>query len=94
MSYANLPLLWMFSGRNNVFLWATGWSFATFNVFHRHIAMIATIQAIVHSIGYTGFEFAESGVDIYKSYFAEAWWYLGVAVSMAEGLCAPYASAG
>ncbi|GES66786.1 FRE family ferric-chelate reductase [Aspergillus terreus] len=44
LSFANFPLIWLFAGRNNVFLWATGWSFATFNIFHRHIAWIATIQ--------------------------------------------------
>lgn len=53
MSYANLVILWLFGGRNNVFLWATGWSFSTFNLFHRAIARVATIQAIVHSVGYT-----------------------------------------
>ncbi|KLJ05523.1 hypothetical protein EMPG_10998 [Blastomyces silverae] len=53
MSYANLCLLWLFGSRNNPFLWATGWSFATFNLFHRAIARVATIQAIVHSVGYT-----------------------------------------
>lgn len=54
--YANLPWLWMFSGRNNIILWATGWRFSTFNIFHRHIARIATVEAIVHSIGYTVME--------------------------------------
>lgn len=53
LSYANLPLLWLFGGRNNIFLWATGWSFSTFNLFHRAVARVATIQAIAHSIGYT-----------------------------------------
>jgi len=53
MSYSNLVLVWMFSGRNNIFVWATGWSFATFNVFHKHVARVATLQAIMHSIGYT-----------------------------------------
>ena len=53
LSYANLPIMWLFAGRNNIFHWATGWSFATFNVFHRHVARIATVQAIVHSIAYT-----------------------------------------
>lgn len=52
MSFANLPLLWLFGGRNNIFLWATGWSFASFNIFHRHVARVATVQAIVHSILY------------------------------------------
>ncbi|KAH8693940.1 putative plasma membrane ferric-chelate reductase [Talaromyces proteolyticus] len=52
MAFANLPLLWIFAGRNNIFLWATGWSFATFNLFHRHVAWIATAQAVVHTLAY------------------------------------------
>jgi hypothetical protein len=52
MSFANFPLLWLFGGRNNIFLWATGWSFASFNIFHRHVARVATVQAIVHSVLY------------------------------------------
>ncbi|KAJ0426887.1 ferric reductase like transmembrane component-domain-containing protein [Aspergillus carlsbadensis] len=52
ISFANLPLLWLFAGRNNICAWATGWNFATFNVFHRHIAWIATIQAVVHTVAY------------------------------------------
>ncbi|RAL15780.1 ferric reductase family protein [Aspergillus homomorphus CBS 101889] len=52
LSFANLPLLWLFAGRNNIFIWATGWSFATFNLFHRHVAWIATAQAIAHTFLY------------------------------------------
>jgi ferric-chelate reductase len=46
----------MFSGRNNIFLWATGWSFSTFNTFHRHVARIAVFEAIVHSVGWSVLE--------------------------------------
>ncbi|KAJ5552043.1 hypothetical protein N7535_000010 [Penicillium sp. DV-2018c] len=52
MSFANIPLIWLFAGRNNIFSWATGWSFASFSIFHRHVARIATIQAVAHSILY------------------------------------------
>lgn len=52
LSFANLPLLWIFAGRNNIFLWATGWSFATFNIFHRHVAVISVVQAVVHTVLY------------------------------------------
>ncbi|KAL4863818.1 hypothetical protein BDV12DRAFT_177032 [Aspergillus spectabilis] len=52
VSFANLPLLWLFAGRNNICAWATGWNFATLNVFHRHVAWIATIQAVVHTVLY------------------------------------------
>ncbi|KAJ5746842.1 uncharacterized protein N7511_008538 [Penicillium nucicola] len=52
MSFANFPLLWLFAGRNNIFLWASGWSYASFNIFHRHVARVATLQAVVHSVFY------------------------------------------
>ncbi|KAI9370713.1 ferric reductase like transmembrane component-domain-containing protein [Aspergillus egyptiacus] len=52
ISFANLPLLWLFAGRNNICAWATGWNFATFNIFHRHVAWIAIIQAVVHTLLY------------------------------------------
>jgi hypothetical protein len=46
-------MLWMFSERNNIFIWATGWSFSTFNTFHLNIALVATLQAVVHSVGWS-----------------------------------------
>ncbi|KAJ5657211.1 uncharacterized protein N7484_000860 [Penicillium longicatenatum] len=52
MAFANLPLLWLFGGRNNILIWATGWSFATYNIFHRHVARVATFQALAHAAFY------------------------------------------
>jgi hypothetical protein len=57
LAMANLLLIWAFAMRNNVLIWLTGWSFSAFNVFHRWVARVATIKAIVHSIGYTMFSF-------------------------------------
>lgn len=56
LALANMPMVWLFAGRNNVFLWLTGWNFATYNSFHRWLSRIVTLQAIVHSIGYTWIE--------------------------------------
>ncbi|KAF2095576.1 ferric-chelate reductase [Rhizodiscina lignyota] len=85
ISYACLPWLWLFAGRNNIFLWLTGWSFATFNMFHRHIARWATICAIVHSINWSVLE-GEFG------YFGESWtenyWYMGGMATIAMSLLA------
>ncbi|ETI24659.1 hypothetical protein G647_04028 [Cladophialophora carrionii CBS 160.54] len=81
--YATLPWLWMFAGRNNIFLWLTGWSFATFNIFHRHIARCATVLAIVHSVGW-------SVLEANLGYFAESWteqyWYMGGMATVAMSL--------
>ena len=54
LAVANMSLLWVFAGRNDIFLWLTGWNFGTFNIFHRYVARVVTAEAIVHSIGYTG----------------------------------------
>ncbi|KAM3452367.1 hypothetical protein NHJ6243_009394 [Beauveria neobassiana] len=53
IAFVNFPLIWLFGMRNNVAIWLTGWDFGTYNSFHRWTARIATIQAIVHSLGYS-----------------------------------------
>jgi hypothetical protein len=53
ISLANFPLVWLFGMRNDVLMWVTGWGFGTYNAFHRWVARIATLQAVVHSLGYT-----------------------------------------
>jgi hypothetical protein len=50
LSFANLPLLILYAGRNNVLLWVTNWSHSTFLLLHRYVAWICTLQAVVHSI--------------------------------------------
>lgn len=83
-SIALLPLVWLFSARNNFFLWLTGWSFATFNRFHRWIARLSLLHAIIHSIAWTMYEviYAESihmpKWKYYDEAYAEEYWYMGV----------------
>lgn len=47
-----MPLLILYSSRNNFLLWVTNWSHATFLHLHRWVAAIATIQACIHSAIY------------------------------------------
>ena len=53
ISFANFPLIWLFGTRNNFVSWVTGWDFPTCTNFHRWVARVATVQAVVHSVGYT-----------------------------------------
>lgn len=53
ISLANFPLVWLFGMRNDLLMWLTGWGFGTYNAFHRWVARVATLQAIMHSLGYT-----------------------------------------
>ena len=52
LSFANIPLLFLYAGRNNVLLWLTNWSHGTFLLLHRWLAWIATLQAVLHSAIY------------------------------------------
>ncbi|KAF1815826.1 hypothetical protein P152DRAFT_430174 [Eremomyces bilateralis CBS 781.70] len=78
LSYAHLPVLWLFSGRNNVLQWATGWSFGTFNIYHRHVARVATLQAVAHSIAYHHLIMKNNGMALYREWIQMPWFYLGI----------------
>lgn len=50
IAFALLPLLILFSTRNNVLLWLSNWSHSTYMLLHRWIARIFGLQVILHSI--------------------------------------------
>ena len=50
LAYIFMPLIFLFSSRNNVLLWMTNWSHSTFLVLHRWLARVFTFQAVLHSI--------------------------------------------
>lgn len=56
MAEMGLVFVWVFSGRNNVFLWATNFTFRTFNIFHRQSAIAATTLIVVHVATFVKFE--------------------------------------
>ncbi|XWX02378.1 hypothetical protein V2A60_010415 [Cordyceps javanica] len=77
ISWANFPAIWLFGMRNNVALWLTGWDFGTYNNFHRWVARIATVQAVVHSVGYTVLVLRNGGWKYFASYWTRWWWCAG-----------------
>jgi hypothetical protein len=50
LCFANIPLVILFAGRNNILLWLTNWSRTTFLLLHRWIAVICMLEAVVHSL--------------------------------------------
>ncbi|KGO39956.1 FAD-binding 8 [Penicillium expansum] len=80
LAYACLPALWLFSGRNNVFVQLTHFSVQSFTMFHRHIAWVCTILAVVHSINYSVL-FAKY-VGRYWIAWKEEYWYMGVVATI------------
>ncbi|KAF2215486.1 hypothetical protein CERZMDRAFT_105155 [Cercospora zeae-maydis SCOH1-5] len=79
LSIAQLPMVWVFASRNDPIIWLTGWSFATFNRFHRLVARISVVHAVVHSVAYTVFAVL---FDVYPSYKVQAYWRNGIAATV------------
>jgi hypothetical protein len=52
LSYANVALVILLSGRNNFLLWITNWSHSTYLLVKRWIAYVAILQAALHSLLY------------------------------------------
>ncbi|KAH8178739.1 ferric reductase like transmembrane component domain-containing protein [Sarocladium implicatum] len=50
LSFANLAVVFLYSGRNNPLIRLSGWSYGTFVLLHRWIAYICITQASVHSL--------------------------------------------
>ncbi|KAH7139164.1 ferric reductase like transmembrane component-domain-containing protein [Dendryphion nanum] len=79
IGYALLPLLILFSGRNNFLLWITNWSFSTFIILHRWVSRIFAIHAIVHSITLL---LTYQGTGSYASYSKEPYWLWGIVATV------------
>lgn len=78
LSFANLALAILFSGRNNLLIYITGWSQSTMLAIHRWASRVATVQAVVHSIIYTITYFWTGGYTSYKTEAAMAYYWWGI----------------
>ncbi|KAI4637352.1 hypothetical protein J4E83_000167 [Alternaria metachromatica] len=77
ISLANFPLVWLFGMRNDLLIWVTGWGFGTYNAFHRWAARVATVQAVVHSVGYTLMILERGGWPSFLNYWTKHYFWNG-----------------
>ncbi|OBR10496.1 Ferric reductase like transmembrane component [Colletotrichum higginsianum IMI 349063] len=82
ISFANFPIIWLFGMRNNLLMWLTGWDFGTYNNFHRWVARVATLQAVIHSVGYVVLVFDDGGWFYFMSYWKMMFWWAGWAATL------------
>ncbi|KJX97872.1 ferric reductase transmembrane component 4 like protein [Zymoseptoria brevis] len=88
ISFANLPLLLLFAGRNNILLWVTDWSHSTYLLVHRWIAVIATLEACVHSAMYLQIYLAK-GVAAHNAEAKLPYWIWGVVATLGAVVLIP-----
>lgn len=60
LAIANMPIFFLFAGRNNMLIWVTGWPYKDFQVFHKWIARTAFALVVMHGVGY-GHKAAKKG---------------------------------
>ncbi|KXT06765.1 hypothetical protein AC578_7222 [Pseudocercospora eumusae] len=81
VSFANLALLVLYAGRNNVLLWVTNWSHSTFLLLHRWIAFICCLQACIHSAMLLQIYLNSPGYD-YTSESKQPYWIWGIVATL------------
>ncbi|KAL8733939.1 MAG: hypothetical protein Q9181_003390 [Wetmoreana brouardii] len=86
LSFANIPLLFLYAGRNNVLLWLTNWSHGTFLLLHRWLAWIATLQAVLHSAIYLQI-YVHDGTHASESKLP--YWVWGVVATLCMSILLP-----
>ena len=52
MALFSIYLTFLFAGRNNFFLWATGWNFSGFLLYHRFVARVTVLFSFAHGMLY------------------------------------------
>ncbi|XXG99433.1 hypothetical protein Hte_005772 [Hypoxylon texense] len=86
LSFANLPLLVLYSSRNNILLWITNWSQTTFLLLHRWIAILCTIEACIHSAIYLQIYL---GFGQHASESKQPYWEWGIVATLAMSILLP-----
>ncbi len=77
LSFANLPLLILFAGRNNMILWVTNWSRTTFLFIHRYVAFICMAEAVAHAVMFMYIEGTELSTEDLMSLLRKPYWIGG-----------------
>ncbi|KAI0461387.1 hypothetical protein LJB42_001056 [Komagataella kurtzmanii] len=77
IAFVQLPLLFLFGGRNNILSFCTGLNFSSFIVYHKWIARIMVFNAIMHSAAWTWLE-----RDYLPEMFADTYWKWGVVATI------------
>ncbi len=86
LSFVNLALVFLFSGRNSILLRLTDWSHSTFLLMHRWIAYVAIVLAILHSVFWLD-NYVKS--DSHSAESKKPYWYWGIIATLAASLIVP-----
>ncbi|KAI0465984.1 ferric-chelate reductase [Xylaria cf. heliscus] len=79
LAFCNMPVLFLFSSRNNILLWLTNWSHSTYMLLHRWIARLFLFQTLLHSI-FALVLYKKTGS--YATSSLTGWWIWGIVATV------------
>ncbi|CAG7555683.1 unnamed protein product [Fusarium equiseti] len=87
IAFANVPIIMLYAGRNSLLLRLTNWSYSTFILLHRWVAMVCVIQVILHSLMWLQIMVeAHSHSEVVKV----PYWQWGIVGTLAFSLLLPF----
>jgi NAD(P)H-flavin reductase/nitrate reductase NapE component len=86
LSFVNIVLLIIYAGRNNPLLFATNWSRSTYILLHKNVAIIATIQACLHSAIYLQIKIADGTLSTEQ---VSPYWIMGIVATLSMTVLLP-----
>lgn len=79
ISFVHFPIVFLFAGRNNFLLWLTGWSYDTFNAYHRWTSRGMVAHAVAHSVAWTIYSCTSGS---YRAMFHVPYYVWGIAATV------------
>lgn len=73
-AFVLLPVLILFSSRNNILLYLTDWSHSTYLLLHRWVARLFMVHVVIHSI---------LGLQAFKAFESTSWYIWGIVGTIA-----------
>ncbi|KJZ72220.1 hypothetical protein HIM_08362 [Hirsutella minnesotensis 3608] len=86
LSFALLPLVILYAGRNNILLWLTNWSRSTFLLLHRWTAVLCVLHAVIHTLIYVHMALENQAGIEYATISLSQPWRWGSVGTVAMGL--------
>lgn len=80
ISVFTMNLTFLFAGRNNIFLWLTGWNFQSFLTYHKWVARVTVWNVLVHALAYLIILVDENYL---ASFSIDAWYRWGCVAGVA-----------
>lgn len=77
-----MTLTYLLAGRNQIFMWLTGWKQSTFMTYHKWVGRFLFLTVFTHTISMLMYTYAE---DAYEYYSGSQWWRYGAAATVAGG---------